>query len=40
MELFIAVDNVFYFDATSDFLKKFWNFGLLFAEKAEAYSKP
>ena len=47
---FTAIDDAFRFDATSDFLKKLWNFGLLFAQmrfglitkisKAEAYLKP
>ena len=32
MDLFTAMNNVFCFDVTSDFLKKFWSFGLLFAQ--------
>ena len=32
MELFPAIENDFRFDATADFLKKFCNFELLFAQ--------
>ena len=32
MDLFTAMNNAFCFDVTSDFLKKFWSFGLLFAQ--------
>ena len=32
MELFPTIKNDFRFDATSDFLKKFCSFGLLFAQ--------
>ena len=32
MELFPTTENVVRFDATSDFLKRFCSFGLLFAE--------
>ena len=33
MELFPTTKNGFRFDATSDFLKKFCSFGLLFAQR-------
>ena len=32
MELFPTIENDLRFDATSDFLKKFCSFGLLFAQ--------
>ena len=32
MDIFTKMNNVFRFDVTSDFLKKFWSFGLLFAQ--------
>ena len=32
MELFPTIENVFRFDATSDFLKTVCSFGLLFAQ--------
>ena len=32
MEFFTTIENVFLFDATLDFLRKFWSFKLLIAQ--------